>query len=372
MQQNDWNNIKFSEQEKQQLTEKIYTTMQQSPKHQKIFYKPLRPIAVALLLMIFISVAGYAATTIRNVINENFKGTPTANTNFEQNITYLGITETWNGWSLTLTDVIGDYSDIWIGFELKTPEHITLNHEQNRHYCFEEIRLSPNHLDQGINQENIKLIDAHTLTGLFKLNTYGTNHTKKPEFQNKTISFSFSGFHDIYSAFQPETKTYEYVTCSKDYEEINKHTFSFKNIPLDYKTMEITLTPNDKVSVFQGEATITKIIISPISVTARVEGEGCKDHHYKPTSRPEAYRDSTLKALDGSVYNEGCLRELGLKVIYKDGSEVEFSQSSGSCDDKTKPYYLEKTQRTKQIIDLDNIAYIEVCGRRYTIPRKIN
>ncbi len=374
MQPNDWNNIKFSEQEKQQLADKLYASTQRTEKQQKPFRRPLRPIAVALLFVIGISVAGYAATTIRNVIKENFKGTPAANTNFEQNITYLGLTDTWNGWSLTLTDVIGDYSAVWIGFELKSPENCKFDPARYYHFDDRDIQFKPKFsYFKGINVENMKFVDEHTLTGVLEIRT-------DVPLQNELVSISLSKFYDIYDELDTTAKTETYIrhTLTEDYQEINQHTFSFKNVPLNYKTMEITLTPNDKVSVFQGEAILTKIIISPISVTARVEGEGCKNHHYKPSSRPEVYLDSNrpevyldsnIKVLDGSVYNQACLRELGLKVICKDGSEMKFTSGSGSCEDKTKPYYIEKTQRTKQeIIDLDNIAYIEVCGRRYTIP----
>lgn len=371
MQPNDWNNIKFSEQEKQQLADKLYASTQQTEKHTKqqtkLFRRPLRPIAIALLFAIGISVAGYGATTIRNVIKENFQGAPAATADFEKNITYLGITDTWNGWSLTLTDVIGDYSAIWIGFELKSPENCKFDPERYYHFDDRDIQFKPNFsYFKGINVENMKFVDEHTLTGVLEIRT-------DVPLQNELVSISLSKFYDIYDELDTTAKTETYIrhTLTEDYQEINQHTFSFKNVPLNYKTMEITLTPNDKVSVFQGEATLTKIIISPISVTARVEGEGCKNHHYKPSSRPEVYRDSNIKVLDGSVYNQACLRELGLKVICKDGSELKFTSSSGSCEDKAKsyqPYHLEKTLRAKQIIDLDNIAYIEVCGIRYTIP----
>ncbi len=372
MYQDKWHEIKFSEQEKKQLTEQIQAQMQQQYNHNKPFYKPLRPIAIALLLIVFVTAVGYAATNIRNVIKDTCKGTPTAIADFEKGITYIGMTEQWNGWSMTLTDVVGDYNGVWIGFELKSPEGIHFDPE--RAYHFNHTELTPDYLHQGINLYDVTVIDDHTLTGLLKLESYGTNNTQKPEFQNKKIRLILSGFYDIYDELDPTAETERYIrqTCTEDYQAVNQHTWVFDDVPLDYKTIEITLTPNEKVSVFQGDATLTKIVISPLSVTARVEGEGCKDHHFKPTSRPEAYHDSTLKALDGSVYNQGCWRELDIKVICKDGSELKFSSSSGSCDDKKSPYYLEQTKRTDHIIDLQNIAYIEVCGKQYIIPIENN
>lgn len=372
MYQDQWSKIKFSEQEKKEMTEQLYTKMQQTkqvqqPKPFRLWHRPLRQIAIVVLLVTFVSVVGYATTSIRNVIQDTLQGSPTAMAELKKDISYLGRTKQWKGWSMTLTDVVGDYADVFVGFEIKTPENITLNPEYE--YTFEDIKIRcrPRTGEtMGYMMPWLTVVDEHTLTGVLQIQTDAS-------FQNRKVSFKFSGLYNVFDELDTTSETERYIrhTCTEEYEEINGHSFRFWNVPLDYTTMPITLTPNDAVSVFQGDAVVTKIVISPLSVTARAEGEGCKDHHWKPTSRPEAYHDSTLKALDGSVYNQGCLRELNLKVILKDGSEVKSPHQSGSCEDKKEPYYLQKTKRFDHVIDLQDIDYIEVCGNRYTIPSEL-
>ncbi len=366
MYQEQWNNIKFSEQEKKALTERICSNMQQQPKPVRLWHRACRQFAIAMLLMIGISVVGYATGSMRNVIQDTFEGSPTAMAELKKDTVYLGHTKQWKGWSMTLTDVVADYADVLVGFEIKSPENIKFNPEHNYHFEDFSVRVRPSTKKTfGYYIQDMTVVDEHTLTGILHMQTEAPLHDRK-------LSIKFTGFENVIDELDTTSKTERYIrhTCTQEYKAVHKHAFRFRNIRLDAATMPIAWTPNETVSVFQGQANITKIVVSPLSVTARAEGEGCKDHHWKPTSRPEAYHDSTLKALDGSVYNEGCLRELDLKVILKDGSEVMCTHRSGSCEDKKAPYYLEQTKRFDQVIDLDDVDYIEVCGNRYTIPKE--
>ena len=367
---NNFDNIKFSDEEKEQLTDKIFEAVQNEKFVTKKKIIPLKFILVAIIITLCISGGGYAAIKFENIIQSKIKGSDTAISQFSEKVSKLGIVQTWNGWTLTITDIAGDSENIMIGFEIKSPENIKFY--KDRHYSFSSIDISVEDtslIGWGSNGDNIDVVDEHTLTGMTSANNLLGE--KGESFEGKTAKIKFKGLYDTIIE-NAGTKDYKRYEITEDFKEISKHKWVFDNVPLDFENTAITMQPNKEVNIYGGKATLTDISISPISVTVRVEGGSCENHHFRPVSHIEAYSDLPTEwvssgKLEGSEYNDFCDYDLTVNVVMKDGSFVDFSSRKANCEDEKDIAYMERILKSDEIIDLNNIDYIEVCDEKFYI-----
>lgn len=367
---NDFENIKFSHEEKEQLTNKIFEATKKEEFVMKKRITPLKFILVALIATLCISVGGYAAVEFGNIIKTKLKGSENAISEFSEKVSKVGISKTWNGWTVTITDIAGDNKNIMIGFEIKSPENIKFY--KDRYYCFDSIDVSIGDnslIGWGSNGDNFDVVDEHTLTGMIAVNDFWAE--KGEDFEGKTAKITFKGLYDVIVE-NAGTKDYKRYEITEDFKDVNKHKWVFDDIPLNFESTAIIMTPNDEVDIYGGKATLTEISVSPISVIVRVEGGSCENHHYRPVSHREAYSDLPSewindKKLEGLEYNDFCDYDLTINVVMKDGNSVDFRSQKANCETEKDMAYIERILKSDEIIDLENIDYIEVCGKKYYI-----
>ena len=363
-----FNNIKFDENEKKLLTEKLIENIEnnKTKNSKKVFkVKKIKFIAIASIMIVLLTGISYASELIRNVIKENINGSETALSKFSKNISYVGITKKSDDWSITITDITGDKSNLLLGIEIKSPKNIKFNNE--REYSFEDldVKFKNNIIESyslGHAITNLKIIDENTLTGILDFNIF--TNDKNSNIKDEIMNINLSGFTD--NIFNSEKQIFE---PSEELKKVNKKSWKFKNIKLDYDDTSIIINPNDEVEIFKEKAILKSIKISPLSIEVKIEGEATENHHRKPSSRPEAYKDNPFineNMLKGLERNDFCEDELNLKMIDKNGISIDVSDNSGSsCEDKPGFSYMKIIGNTEEVIDISNIDYIEICGKKY-------
>ena len=140
-------------------------------------------------------------------------------------------------------------------------------------------------------------------------------------------------------------------------------TWDFGEITIDLPYTTIHLEPNIPVTTLDVEATITEIMISPISVLVRIEGDALKGHHaWVPKNARDGYY--------------GCVEYQEIILYSEDGSTVtaEYTRGGTGCwggeadsDEEgmlllQRFYALKTNYIPRKLVDVDSLTAISVCG----------
>ncbi|MCD8036279.1 MAG: DUF4179 domain-containing protein [Clostridiales bacterium] len=254
----DMDDIKFSEEEKRDLTERLKTAAEAEMNEEKPKRIHKRGFIVAAAAAAIMSVTAAAVGLSGQSINKYFAGSSlAAETMVPEGLYSINQSQSHNGWTVTLTDCAGDDSNLYIGIDVTAPEGTVLDHE-NHGYQFDDYDISFGLFDEtrcswGVRDVADDDPTDNKISFIFEITTY------EPA-QGKTADIMLGDFIDFMDSDS------EIIEAVKGYD------FKFKNVKLDYTNQTIRLELNIPVEIFSGEATLTKLEISPISVTARVSG----------------------------------------------------------------------------------------------------
>lgn len=313
---------------------------EKSVKAHRIF---VATVAVAAAMMV--AAAAWAGNTLQGYWGE--KSIPV----YEDYHQDLDTAVTQNGWKLTLDDCVSDDSYAYIGITMEAPQADMIDEDATyqmfgriyQHDSPEEIVAVASSVEMLENDNP----DDGMLSFVMWLNLYSENH-------------SFSGIYDF---------VFEYfVKCADDGSKIlvQPDPWVIENVQIAPPNSVVTIDVNRTVPMLDGEATLTSLEISPLSLTVNLQGGsiyGIRDRE-----------NETVWARSGL---STALHSASLNM--KDGSKIDFTMSgtfdgipvrwagNGALDREAG------LVRTKiefdTLVDISQIESIEISGKVIPMPQ---
>lgn len=317
----------------------------------------LRLAAVIAAAICLLATAGYAAAAAAPTL---WGSVFTDSAAYEKSSAFIGRTVDNNGWTVTITDCVGDDLNLYLGLELAAPEGTVL---EEGSYCFGkgtfQYTLNFPGMKAGGSEGLYQLPDENPADNrlTFVLTVYtifeedaGFNgqkmHLKLPELQTRV--------------WDAEKQKYNYtIICPGKWD--------FGMLTISYPDSAIRLEPNLPVTTLDVEAVITEVTVSPLGVRVRIEGDALKGHHsWVPKNAPDGWY--------------GCIEYQEIVLHFEDGTSFTVGQadsnlsgsgcSGGTNTDEDGYLFLRRTYSRDdpvngvagKLIDVDKVTSVSVCG----------
>ena len=373
----------FTQEEKEQLTARLRQAAEQEDNMNDSTKRAIRHTSHRLIIGVAVAAAlttGALAAAVGGGLMGYFEArTPEDQSTLAEGIYQLNRSETYNGWTVELTDCVGDDTNVYLWVDVTAPEGTVLE-APNGGYLYTYFSLE---------------LPEDTL------GTSGGGVTPIPDQnpQDNRISFCLDlGVHDGTLRGQSVDLTLETIvdrwwsdpgTDNAVLHEgdvtgtIMDHAWVFEDVALDFPDQSVRLTPELEVPYRDGTATLTKIEITPLTTTVRIEGGSCYDHHGRAAA--EAAGSKIPVSSDPDTWFE-CWDALETTLVMKDGTTVETPNTGlggSSCQDGVSsdtytgiPYVEKRFQYAEnsnliapRVIDPSQVDYILVCGVRIDLPQ---
>lgn len=307
------------------------------PEHQPKRRLGRGAVAMLAACCILIIAAGAAAVLVP-VLQRYYGGA-----GYTQGGASVGRSITVDGWTMTLTDCVGDEQYLCLGFELTAPAGTVLDAEEYHLGSYDYLFLDAGEKGMASRHMQIKSSDAPANQLHFMLWIEGWGE-QSPNGQEMRLSVE-----GLYHAGPWDEKTLR----SEDVYDFTG-TWDFGAFPLSYPDNILRLSPKVTVDVLDVQARVVDVSVSPIGVCVTIEGDALKGHHKK--------------------YNNGyCISLPEITLYNKDGSTPEPDKyltpfgvrggsgcSGGSGTDESGRLRL--VQSYGYLLDLDALDHITVCG----------
>lgn len=281
-------------------------------------------VAAAIAGVLTITVG--AVTLITPVLREYLGGGQA----YAENVQTLNLSQTVNGYTITLTDCTGDDEFLYLGIELTGPEGTIL--DPNLQIGDNNETVTYSGYEGGIGSGGgMRLLEDHNPADN-KLQFAWVRWVEQP-LSGRDMSISF---HNLI----------RWVGNGERVVEVEGD-WSFGPFRLNFSERTIDLAPNIPMPLLGGETTIASVKITPLHVEVILEGGNLVAIH---TTGPE--KDGCWGL---------CTQETKLTLYGMDGAKWDLpsSNSSGSwistANDRTRVYF-----SFNQLLNLDDLGYIEV------------
>lgn len=306
--------------------------------------------------------------------------TPGASSALEDGIYRLDCSETYNGWTVTLDECVGDDNSVYIWVDLTAPEGTVLAPPEGGY-------IQGTYYESGMmDLEEIPDEDPTDNKVSFILR----DDWRKESLRGQTITIKLAPFIEYWF-------TGEGTEQSQHHEEntvtapIKDHEWVFEDVKLDFPDQTVRLTPNVEVPWNGGTTTVTRLEVSPLSVRVELEGGTCADYLAFNYSDPFSYSDSEVETQeiiqDGIVFTFGTpgesyynkLKELEnsmtVETVLKDGTKVAAPANVGGGDGTRQgiegaetPFafwcrrYSRASNGPTGLVDPTQVDHVTVCG----------
>lgn len=376
-------NVGFTPEEKLDLTARLERAAEQEENMTDATKRKIKRISGGMVFGIAAAVV-MTAGALAAVLNPGLRGwfdtqSPGAQETLEKGIYRLDRSETYNGWTVTLAECVGDDNSVYIWADVTAPEGTVLATPGEGYFgthCW------------------VKGVD-----GSFRTNSYDDDPTDnhismllrsvimEENPRGKTVSIRLSPIADIWWTEDPETGEAQSHEGSELTAAIRDHEWLFEDVTLDYPDQTIRLEPNAEVPWLDGTTTATRLEVSPLSTYVMVEGGSCEDYVAHELAGPPAEGgDVVFEGLgliitdlgsDGSWHEKGSeMREaLTVELVLQDGTRLTpFNYVSTVCNYKEgaegpeTPYfsfsrrYDDATLRPNRVLDPAQVDHVTVCG----------
>lgn len=268
-----------------------------------------------------------------------------------KNSQILNLSQTVKGWTMTLTDCVGDDQYLYIGMEVTAPAGTVLDESGGGSGGLGVKDMQEKGFSPGYNLKDIKVdLDGANTPSMAKYanqipdENASDNHLSFVLYINcsepldgKTIKLTMGDiFHILPDA--DGTKVYDF-----------DGSWFFPDIQLDLADQTVRSQPNLTVPVLDTTATLTELTVSPISLTVTFEGSGLigQEQRY-----PRGFNiaDPTIVFYD----KQG-------KVMQMQRNRAPFGSRAQSGSDNDEGT-LRIVEAYETFIDLDALGSIAVCG----------
>lgn len=373
--QKTFGQVGFTAQEKMDLAARLQQAAEQEEimtdaakrKVKKISRGMIIGIAAACLLTV-----GALAAALSPGLRSYFDaGTPGAQEILESGIHQLNRSETYNGWTVALTECVGDDNNAYIWVDITAPEGTVLETSESKGISGGFTLLAPESFDYlGM---WIKVPDEDPLDNQISRLIYLSTSTP---LRGETFSFSIGPLIDWWWV-DYGTETAQQYQGSELTEAIRDHEWVFEDVVLDYPDQTIRLTPDMEVPYLDGTAALTKLEVSPLNVTVRLEGGSCSGQDISISEETVVTgSDVTISVgTDSGSYEPESSQQPespAVELHMKDGSVLvpngDSSFSHGSDYVERSVQYADSGSDPDRIIDPTQVDYVTVCGVDVPMP----
>lgn len=303
--------------------------------------RALRLTAAAAVIVCLLAAVAVAAVTGAPVLRDYFGG----GAGYRQSAGFLGSSVTVDGWTMALTDCVGDDRYLWLGLELTAPEGTVLDAD---HYALEDYSLTlPGQRGYVFSSGYRQLPDQDPGDNRIQFALLVRGGLQQGSFNGANVAIKLGGLSHAGAWSEAEGRAERVSDFSGSWD--------FGVLTVSYPDNTIRLEPNLPVTTLDVEAVITQVEVSPIGVYVRIEGDTLVGHHeWVPENAPDGYygcmeyQDITLYTTDGEAITP-----------YDD---LSGSGCSGGDRDHPEPGYLRLVRANDALLDLDSLDHISVCG----------
>lgn len=379
----------FTSEEKEQLTDRLRQAAEQEERMKEPTKRIIRHTGHRLLIGAGAAAAltmGALVATVGGGLLGYFEArTPEDQSALENGIYRLDRSESWNGWTVALTDCVGDNANSYVWVEVTAPEGTALGDAAalgyDSGYFDLDAKIKPEREDpagswgwQVLEVEDPEPGD-NRLSFCFEMDVYSAQQLAGGQWD-----FSIGPLRDVWFTDPGTDQAVRYEDTQLT-QAVRDHVWQFSDVRLDIPDQSVQCAPQIEVPYLDGTATLTRLEITPLTTTVRIEGGACYDHHGRAAAKQAGLTPPS--PTDPAQWTE-CWRELETVLVLKDGTTLEPPETGGgsSCQDgvSSDTYqgapYVEKKFRyaeqrydvAPQVIDPRQVDYILVCGVRVELP----
>ena len=268
--------VGFTPEEKTDLTARLMQAAEQEENMTDATKRKIKRISGGMMFGIAaaaIMTAGALAAVISPGLRTWFDTTtPGAPSALEDGIYRLDRSQTYNGWTVTLGDCVGDDNSVYIWADLTAPEGTVLAPREGGGF---QTRAWVGFDGAMGDCKTHWLADTDPTDNRTSFVIGSTQSGESPRGQTAAVTLGPITDYWTDPVVTSESENDGWYEDSGIMAAIRDHEWVFEDVKLDFPDQTIRLTPNTEIPYLDGTATLTQLDISPLSVYARLEGGSC-------------------------------------------------------------------------------------------------
>lgn len=308
--------------------------------------------------------------------------TPGAPEILESGIYRLDRSETYNGWTVSLDECVGDDSSVYIWVDITAPEGTVLVPPENGYF-----HLVYSTSGGGTNMTPLPDEDPtdNQMSCLIQRNSHNQYNGS---LRGETVTIQIDPIVDCWWTDRL-TERAQLHEGSELTAAVRDHTWIFADVTLDFPDQTLRLKPNVEVPWLGGTTTVTGLEVSPLSVRVELEGGTCTDYLAHANSDPFDQTDDTITIEQGGLVLEASPtgndwweklfemeHAMTVEVVLQDGTALEpvtairqdegYREGAGGLEIPwlawVRRYDGASSAQTTRVIDPAQVDHVTVCG----------
>lgn len=320
--------IDFTQQEQEQLIARLKQAAEEeaamTDRTKRNIKKLSRGMIVGIAAACLMTAGALAAVLHPGLRGYFTPASPAEEQVVEQGIYQLDRSLTYNGWTMTLDECIGDENSVFIWITLTAPEGTSLEVPEGGGF---DVRYRLAEMPERWNGCQIQggfYPDADPSDNQV---SFCCQLSTNDGIRGETISLRVESIQG-YGWEELDDGTKEMNFLPQLTTDIQDHQWVFKDVALDYPDQTVVLEPNVQVPYLDGEATLTQVRISPLTVSLYLEGGSCGNYE-QYFSRPQSIMENTQTNTGKVTVDAGTGRDLD-EPLRPDNPEVELHRKDGT------------------------------------------
>ena len=380
--------VGFTPAEKLDLTTRLERAAEQEENMTSATKRKIKRISGGMVFGVAVAVV-MTAGALAAVLNPGLRGwfdTQTYGTQekLEQGIYRLDRSQTYNGWTVTLGECVGDDHGVYIWGDVAAPEGTVLAPSENGGLsagCWMEGQtgrlgsIGASFMDNDPTDNHVSMLISPFVT-------WG----ECP--RGETVTLYLGPIADYWNTYDPETGESEWHTEGSELTAaIRDHEWVFEGVKLDFPDQTIRMEPNVEVPWLGGTTTVTNLKVSPLGTYVELEGGSCGEY-VDHMNTPQASEGGETTVVGGVTITFGgsdggwgdrlyeMEQTLTVELTLRDGTQVSPGNLAASTSDykeglegpETPYYFFGRTYDGNNgfnpisVLDPAQVDHVTVCG----------
>lgn len=380
--------VGFTPEEKLDLTARLERAAEQEDNMTSATKRKIKRISGGMVFGVAAAVM-MTAGALAAVLNPGLRGwfdTQTYGTQekLEQGIYRLDRSQTYNGWTISLGECVGDDNSVYIWGDVAAPEGTVLAFPEDsglRAAC--QMEGQTGRLGSiGAYFMDHDPTDNHVSMLIKPLVTWGESP------RGETVTLRLGPVVDDWTTYDPETGEGEWHTEGSELTAaIRGHEWVFEDLTLDYPDQTIRIEPNVEVPWLNGTTNVTHLEVSPLGTYVTLEGGSCGEYVAHMNTDPTSEGGETISSggltitfggSDGGWEEKSyeMERSVTLELTLRDGTQLTPGNCKASKSDYKEglegpetPYYFfgrtydgNNAANPTSVLDPTQVDHVTVCG----------